>query len=78
MCFFYHYAFHPSCGGCQQLQEYQTQTVDIHLEDNKFGVDVDMDIGHLVIVRLLLQLFWTHVGVGANLKTTMDSKVIGS
>ena len=39
---------------------------------------MDMDIGHLVIVRLLLQLFWTHVGVGANLKTTMDSKVIGS
>ena len=32
--FFYHYAFHPSCGGCQQLQEYQTQTVYIHLEDN--------------------------------------------
>ena len=30
----YHYAFHSSCGGCQQLQEYQTQTVYIHLEDN--------------------------------------------
>ena len=38
------------------------------LRQRFFGVDVDMDTGHLVVVRLLLQLFWTHVGMGANLK----------
>ena len=35
-----------------------------------------MDIGHLVVVRLLLQLFWTHVGVGANLTVTFQDEVL--